>query len=150
MATKLDATCIPQGNKYKTTTVERTTRSKRSGILKFNDDPHVKNSAPRMGVRFHKAKRRRPKKSSPVPIINGHARKRLWEAVKRQSKTKVTAKGRFCVDSGATLHLIKSTKWLSKILNRHKAMIKDAVGKAHPSGESGPIQITVKKRNGTY
>jgi len=69
---------------------------------------------------------------------------------KRRAKAASRTKGRFCVDSGATLHLIKSTKWLSKVLNRHKAMIKDAVGKAHPSGKSGPLQITVKKRNGTY
>ena len=150
VATKLDATCVPQGNKYKPTTVERTKRSKRSGILKLNDDIRTRDPAPQKSVRFSKAKRRRPKKPSRVPIINGHARKRLWEAVKRKAKATPDTKGRFCVDSGATLHLIKSTKWLSKILNRHKAMIKDAVGKAHPSGDSGPIQITVKKRNGTY
>ena len=131
-------------------TVERTKRSKRNGILKLNDDIRTRNPTPQKGVRFSKAKRRRPKKPSRVPIINGHARKRLWDAVKRKAKAKPDAKGRFCVDSGATLHLIKSTKWLSKILNRHKAMIKDAVGKTHPSGDSGPIQITVKKRNGTY
>ena len=45
VATKLDATCIPQGNKYKTTTVERTTRSKRSGILKLNDDIRTRDPA---------------------------------------------------------------------------------------------------------
>lgn len=116
------------------------------------NDVKDQNCTTRKSVRFAKPKRIRKKKPSPsqVPVITGHARKQLWKVMKRRAKATSRRKGRFCVDSGASLHLIKSTKWLSKILNRHKAMIKDAVGKARPSGKSGPIQITVKKRDGTY
>ena len=151
VAQRLDVNRIPKGAQYKSTTVERTKRLKCSGIIKYNNDGTNRDYKPK-SVRFATSKRKRAKKSSPsqVPVINGHARKHLWEVMKRRAKAASHSKGRFCVDSGATLHLIKSTKWLSKILNRHKAMIKDAVGKAHPSGKSGPLQITVKKRNGTY
>ena len=150
VAQKLDVNRIPKGNQYKSTTVERTTRLKRSGIIKYQHDGTNRNGKSK-SVRFVKQKRKRSKtQPSQVPIINGHARKHLWEVMKRRARAASRTKGRFCVDSGATLHLIKSTKWLSKVLNRHKAMIKDAVGKAHPSGKSGPLQITVKKRNGTY
>ena len=150
VAQKLDVNRIPKGNQYKSTTVERTERLKRSGIIKYHHDG-TNRSGKSKSVRFVKSNRERAKKpTSQVPIINGHARKHLWEAMTRRAKAASRTKGRFCVDSRATIHLIKSTKWLSKVLNRHKAMIKDAVGKAHPSGKSGPLQITVKKRNGAY
>ena len=124
---------------------------KRSCIIKYNNDGTNRDCKSK-SLRFATPKRKRAKKpsTSQVPVINGHARKNLWEVMKHRAKAASRTKVRFYVDSGAALHLIKSTKLLSKIHNRHKAMIKDAVGKALPSGKSGPLQITVKKRNGAY
>ena len=54
------------------------------------------------------------------------------------------------MDSGATAHLVKSTKWLGRILNRHKMLIRDAVGKEHGTGLTATVKMIVKKKDGTY
>ena len=71
VAQKLDVNRIPKGNQYKSTTVERTTRLKRSGIIKYQHDGTNRNGKSK-SVRFVKQKRKRSKtRPSQVPIING-------------------------------------------------------------------------------
>ena len=56
----------------------------------------------------------------------------------------------FVLDSGASIHLIRRNKWLGKLLNRHKVMIRDAVGKQHPASDTGVLRMRVKTRDGRY
>ena len=76
-------------------------------------------------------------------------RKRIRHAIMRMAKVDPRS-GKLCVDSGATTHLVKSNKWLGTLLNRHKIMIKDAVGKSHKSSAVGQLNMIVKNINGAY
>ena len=53
-----------------------------------------------------------------------------------------------CLDSGASNTLLKKSALMRRILNRVKLKIKDAVGKSHSSGGSGPTNIFVKTLHG--
>ena len=53
-----------------------------------------------------------------------------------------------CLDSGASSTLLKKSALMRRILNRVKMKIKDAVGKSHSSGGSGPTNIFVRTLEG--
>ena len=52
------------------------------------------------------------------------------------------------IDSGATAHLVKTNKWLGKLLNRHKMIIRDAVGKSHATSDTHELKISVRTLDG--
>ena len=111
-----------------------------NGILKFPDAAGGSTVRKTGVVTFSTKHKRVRRKSRPlhsaVPVINGHMRKRIRHAIMRMAKVDPRS-GKLCVDSGATTHLVKSNKWLGTLLNRHKIMIKDAVGKSHKSSALG-------------
>ena len=61
-----------------------------------------------------------------------------------------TADTGFVLDSGASMHILKRKKWLRRILNRHKVIIRDAAGNTHECDETGPLCMRIRTRDGQY
>ena len=151
VAKQVNADHVPSTCRYKMHRVQRRTKVS-NGILKFPDAVGG-STVRRTGEVTFTTKKRVRRKSRPshtaVPVINGHMRKRIRHAIMRMAKVDPRS-GKLCVDSGATTHLVKSNKWLGTLLNRHKIMIKDAVGKSHESSAVGQLNMIVKNKNGAY
>ena len=50
----------------------------------------------------------------------------------------------FVLDSGASMHILKRKKWLRKILNRHRVIIRDAAGNSHKCDETGSLCMRIR------
>jgi hypothetical protein len=133
---------------YRSPIHERENRSVPGGILKYKHDV---GKTLKGEVKFDIPKRRVRKRTRVSPAgFNAPMRHKLNKAMLRISKGNRTRKNEFVVDSGATTHLVKSSKWLGRILNRHKMLIRDAVGKEHGTDLTATVKMMVKKKDGTY
>ena len=85
----------------------------------------------------HEKRQTRKRNRSPHRGLRaGHIRK-LHEIIMNMTRNgKEGDDSEFVLDSGASIHLIKRNTWSGKLLNRHKVMIRDAVGKRHTADDT--------------
>ena len=76
-------------------------------------------------------------------VYNLHQPARRTRQVQRSNKTE-----RFVVDSGATITLLKSKKWLRQLLTRVRAIVKTATGESVKTKAHGPLQVWSRNRKG--
>ena len=129
-----------------------------NGVLKFEESTESRDNSvtfqsetndPERADRSKRRRRRKPKRRNDVPTVTSAMRRRLRHTILKMAKVHPKS-GRICVDSGATVHLVKSNKWLGKLINRHKVRIRDAVGKLHESSSSRALRMTVRLEDGSY
>jgi len=73
----------------------------------------------------------------------------LHRPSKRARQTQRSNKvGRFVVDSGATITLLRSKSWLKRLLTRVRAIVKTATGESARTRAHGPLQIWSRNRKG--
>ena len=97
-----------------------------------------------------KSKSSNSRSPNPTLVTGRNFGKKLRKSMLRMSKNTHGRKHEFVIDSGASTHLVRSNKWLGTLLNRHRIMIRDAVGKTHKSESTGNIRMIVKRKDGTY
>ena len=97
-----------------------------------------------------RGKSRNVENESLTPVVN-LTKKELSEVRKEVRKHMNTRRSTsFVLDSGATTHLVKSSKYIRRLLTRMKIIVKDAVGKSHRAAGRGKLRIRVLTEDGTY
>ena len=76
-------------------------------------------------------------------VLNLHKPSLRNRQVQRSGKT-----DRFVVDSGATITLLRSKKWLRTLLTRLRAIVKTATGESVRTEAHGPLQVWSRNRKG--
>ena len=61
-----------------------------------------------------------------------------------------TADTGFVLDSDASMNILKRKKWLRRILNRHRVIVRDAAGNPHQCDETGPLCMRIRTRHAKY
>ena len=59
-------------------------------------------------------------------------------------------KGKIAIDSGATITLLRKSKWLQKLCARFKAIVRTASGQGIKTKAHGPIQIMTRDGSGNH
>ena len=149
---------VQSSHRYTPTIKLQTKSMVDNGILKFEESTESRDNSvtfqsetndPERADRSKRRRRRKPKRRNDVPTVTSAMRRRLRHTILKMAKVHPKS-GRICVDSGATVHLVKSNKWLGKLINRHKVRIRDAVGKTHESSSSRALRMTVRLEDGSY
>ena len=76
-------------------------------------------------------------------VYNLHQPARRARQVQRSNRAE-----RFVVDSGATITLLRSKKWLRQLLTRVRAIVKTATGESVKTKAHGPLQVWSRNRKG--
>ena len=94
------------------------------------------------------SKRKSRKKLNTFSLIPHAKLVKLKRGIMSLAKKSSRKRGEFVIDSGATAHLVKTNKWLGRLLTRHKMIIKDAVGKSHSTSDTHEFKIGVRTLDG--
>ena len=97
-----------------------------------------------------RGKSRNVENESLTPVVN-LTKKELSEVRKEVRKHMNTRRSTsFVLDSGATTHLVKSSKYVRRLLTRMKIIVKDAVGKSHRADGRGKLRVRMLTEDGKY
>ena len=97
-----------------------------------------------------RGKPRNVENKSLTQVVN-LTKKELSEVRKEVRKHMKTRRSTsFVLDSGATTHLVKSSKYIRKLLTRMKIIVKDAVGKSHKASGRGKLRVRMLTEDGKY
>ena len=92
--------------------------------------------------------RKSRKKLNTFSLIPHAKLLKLKRGIMSLAKKSSRRRGEFVIDSGATAHLVKTNKWLGRLLTRHRMIIKDAVGKSHSTSDTHEFKIGVRTLDG--